>query len=538
MDKRTISALVLIFAIYLVFDHFIWKPQREHAQKLQKQQSELQLPDSLGVSQTTTIPLEATGLAEDLAGASEAVALSLENDVFKVDFSSQGAAITGIELKEYKREKDTAVNLVPTGEKLALLSVYQPEGSLNFGGSLFLHEVSEDLRSVSFYLGEKEQPSILKRYTLDASYGIRMEIEVAGVSQGLRLDFSAGIADSENYVKNKQQDYRFFLYANNSLTKQNLAKMRKNQPQGSFDSFDYIAVRSKYFSLALKEDKPALSKSFNSNLNSETANPGFSLDSYHKEPKANWSQSFILYAGPADAALLKPYAANMENIAERGPNWLRWLANIFALFLNWLHRYVRNYGVVLIILALLLKVILHPLTHKSMDAQFKMQKIQPQVQALQAKYKNDPQTMQIELSKLYKEAGANPMSGCLPLLLQMPIFISLYNVLRYSLDMRNAGFMLWIKDLSEPDPYLILPIIMGGFMLLQSLMMQPKASDLAEMDEKQKAMQSSQKMMTWMMPIMMFFIFRSMPAGLVLYWTTFNIFSVAQQYYLKKHYKK
>ncbi|HQB98208.1 MAG TPA: YidC/Oxa1 family membrane protein insertase, partial [Candidatus Cloacimonadota bacterium] len=201
------------------------------------------------------------------------------------------------------------------------------------------------------------------------------------------------------------------------------------------------------------------------------------------------------------------------------------------------HGYIRNYGVVLIILALVLKVVLHPLTHKSMQASFKMQKIQPQMQFLQKKYKDDPRTLQLEMSKLYKEAGANPLSGCLPLLLQMPIFISLYNVLRYSLDMRNAGFVLWLKDLSEPDPYLILPIIMGIFMVIQSLMMQPPKTDPKDMDDKQRAAQSSQKMMTWMMPIMMFFIFRNMPAGLVLYWTVFNIFSVIQQYYLLKQHR-
>lgn len=537
MDKRTITALILIFSIYLVFDHFIWKPQRERAQKLQKQQTEMQQPDTTS-SAAATLPLETSPIADSLSGAEEAAAISLENAVFKVDFSSKGAAITGIELKHFSHDAGSEVNLIPAGDAVGLLSVYQPDGSLNLADKLFLHEVSADMRSVSFYLGDKEAPAILKRYTLDESYGIRLEIAVQGLSQGLRLDFSGGIADSEKFIKNKAQDYRFFLNADNAISKLSLAKMRKSLPQGSFGSFGFIAVRSKYFTLALKETEPALSQSYNSSINSQTANPGFSLDSYHKEAKANWSQSFVLYAGPADANLLKPYGKQMENIAERGPNWLRWLANVFAWFLNWLHRYVRNYGVVLIILAFLLKIILHPLTHKGMDAQFKMQKIQPQVQALQAKYKNDPQTMQIELSKLYKEAGTSPFSGCLPLLLQMPIFIALYNVLRYSLDMRNAGFMLWLKDLSEPDPYLILPIIMGGFMLLQSLMMQPKASDLADMDEKQKAMQSSQKMMTWMMPIMMFFIFRSMPAGLVLYWTTFNIFSVIQQYFLKKHYNE
>jgi YidC/Oxa1 family membrane protein insertase len=159
------------------------------------------------------------------------------------------------------------------------------------------------------------------------------------------------------------------------------------------------------------------------------------------------------------------------------------------------------------------------------------------VQAIQAQYKNDPKMMQMELSKLYKENGASPFSGCLPLLIQMPIFISLYNVLRYSLDMRNAGFIFWLKDLSEPDKFMVLPILMGVFMILQSRMMRPPVQDEANMDEKQKAMQSSQKMMTWMMPVMMFFIFRSMPAGLVLYWTVFNVLSIVQQYYLQKHFR-
>ncbi|MDD2332556.1 MAG: YidC/Oxa1 family membrane protein insertase, partial [Candidatus Cloacimonetes bacterium] len=129
----------------------------------------------------------------------------------------------------------------------------------------------------------------------------------------------------------------------------------------------------------------------------------------------------------------------------------------------------------------------------------------------------------------------SPLSGCLPLLLQMPIFFSLYSVLRSSLDMRNAHFLGWIKDLSEPDPYLVLPILMGIFMFVQSRMMRPPTDNLEEMDEKQKAQIQSQKMMTWMMPLIFFFVFRNMPAGLVLYWTVFNVLSIIQQYYLQKH---
>jgi len=119
----------------------------------------------------------------------------------------------------------------------------------------------------------------------------------------------------------------------------------------------------------------------------------------------------------------------------------------------------------------------------------------------------------------------------------MPIIIPLYSVLRYSLDMRNAYFGLWLKDLSEPDPYMILPIIMGVFMLAQSLLMRPAQMDDANLTEQQKMQKSQMKMMTWMMPIMMFFIFKGMPAGLVLYWTAFNILSVIHQFYVNKKFK-
>ena len=272
-------------------------------------------------------------------------------------------------------------------------------------------------------------------------------------------------------------------------------------------------------------------------ISTTNQSPAFKLNSEQKITRNDWTQSFLIYAGPADYDILKSYGSSLENVAERGASWLRWLASIFAWFLKFLHSLIPNYGVVIIIFSIVLKIVLHPFTHKQMDASLKMQRIQPQVQAIQTQYKNDPRMMQQELSKLYKENGASPFSGCLPILIQMPIFISLYNVLRYSLDMRNAGFVFWLKDLSEPDKYMVLPILMGLFMIVQSRMMRPPVQEGAVLDEKQQAAMQSQKMMTWIMPVMMFFIFRSMPAGLVLYWTVFNILGILQQYYLQKHLK-
>jgi len=530
-----------MLVLYLVFDQFFWKPQRDRAAMAARQTPTEEVvaspaSDSLAQDTVLTSPVILDSLVSSSAAAREII---LENDKIKVGFNSLGGNISFIELKQYTNTEDVPVNLIPPGATLTKTELFHPGGATDLSTTVFDYSLEDSTNAVLFYLGELESPRVSKRFELDELYGIRMDVKAENLAaaNGLKLDFSAGIADSEKNLRAKAQDYRLMLFADNSISKTTLGKLKKNPPQGSIGSFSWIAIQTKYFSIALSEMEPPLTRNFSALINPDTGNPAFILDSRQKDAKSTWQQSFTIYAGPTDAKILKGYGRQMERIADRGAGWLRWLANIFTWFLNWLHGYVRNYGVVIVIFALLLKIILHPLTHKSMDASLKMQKIQPQMQALQQKYKNDPKTLQLEMSKLYKEAGANPLSGCLPLLLQMPIFFSLYNVLRYSLDMRNAGFVLWLKDLSEPDPYLILPILMGVFMIVQSLMMQPKRGNIEEMDEKQRAAASSQKMMTWIMPIMMFFIFRSMPAGLVLYWTVFNIFSVIQQYILKKRYQ-
>ncbi|MCB5262757.1 MAG: membrane protein insertase YidC [Candidatus Cloacimonetes bacterium] len=539
MDKRTLTALLLMLALWLAFDQFVWKPQRESA-RLNQQNELLQQEPALAdtLEKDATEPQLAYSDSLVFIEGAETQELELENDYVKVVFSSKGAVVRSIKLKGYDYSEGVPVDLIPENEAILGTTISQGSTDIDLAKRNFAFSENPEGKSISFYLGEEAEPQVLREYNLDEKYGIGVitKVQNLGNVNGIRLDLSAGIADSEKNLKTKAQDYRFFLYADNELLKLTLGKMRKKPPSGNFGSYGFAAVRSKYFTLALMETEPQLSRGFSGEINPDTENPGFSVDSIQRTAKSNWEQNFVLFAGPADASMLKTYGPQMENIAERGYNWLRWLANAFAWFLSWLYGIVKNYGVVIVIFAFLIKIVLHPLTNKSMSASFKMQQIQPQLHALQAKYKNDPKTLQVEMSKLYKEAGASPMSGCLPLLLQMPIFFALYNVLRYSLDMRNAGFVFWLKDLSEPDPYMILPILMGVFMIIQSKMMQPKQANVDEMDEKQKAAQSTQKMMTWMMPIMMFFIFKGMPAGLVLYWTVFNIYSVIQQYYLlKKH---
>jgi YidC/Oxa1 family membrane protein insertase len=223
----------------------------------------------------------------------------------------------------------------------------------------------------------------------------------------------------------------------------------------------------------------------------------------------------------------------MEHIVDMSAVWLRPLALLFKWYITMLHKLVRNYGIVILLFSLTLKILLTPLTNKSLRSSKKLQELQPKMKEIQQKFKNDIKKQQEELKALYKEHNVSPLGGCLPLLFQMPIFFALYPVLRYSIEFRQAKF-LYLKDLSAPDPYIIIPILMGIFMFIQQRMMQPAQVDTSNMDEQQRAMQQSGKMMTYIMPPFMIFIFKSLPAGLVLYWTTFNVLSIVQQYYLNK----
>ena len=542
MDKRTLISLLIVLILFTILQVYVFKPPTPPAESEQVQDSLAKtVPDTIN----TPVAVPATIAKWDsLASYPDSIkTLTLENDNFTVKFSSLGASISSVSLKKYFwADKPVPVDLVPEQGRLAGISLLGLNVDQNKDLKLLNWYYTQLDSSVVFWLGDEANPLVKKVYTLDDKYGILMDVAVSSSFPvyGIEYDYSDGIADTGKIKSNlKDTDYKLLLFYENELQKFSLSKVRKKQPQGPVSAFKWAALRTKYFTIAINETGNPLTSNYFAQVSPTTGNPAIVLNSFDRSPSQNWEQHFLIYAGPADYNLMKSYTdTKMELIPERGPGWLRWLSNPIAWLLQFLHSFIPNYGIVIIIFSILLKIILQPLTNKSTKANLKMQSIQPQVQELQKKYKNDPQRMQQELSKLYKEAGANPFSGCFPLLLQMPIFIALYNVLRYTIDMRNARFFGWLNDLSEPDPYLILPLIMAGFMVLQSLMSQPSKETLDKMDDQQKAMQRSTKMMTWLMPIIMFFIFRSLPSGLVLYYTVFNILSVIQMYYMKKNMKK
>ena len=230
-----------------------------------------------------------------------------------------------------------------------------------------------------------------------------------------------------------------------------------------------------------------------------------------------WRSQF--YAGPKDQKRLEQIATNLNLTVDYGFLW--WLAVPLFWLLDWLHGLVRNWGVAIILLTVLVKLVLYPLSSASYRSMANMRRVAPQMKRLQERYADDRQRLSQEMMGLYKKEGVNPLGGCLPMLLPMPIFIALYWVLFESVELRQAPFMFWIDDLAAMDPFFVLPLLMGAAMYGQQLLA-PTMGD------------PMQARIMKLMPIMFTVLFLFFPAGLVLYWLVNSVLSIAQQWYVMK----
>jgi|KBSSwiStaDraftv2_1062776.scaffolds.fasta_scaffold39498_2 YidC/Oxa1 family membrane protein insertase len=264
------------------------------------------------------------------------------------------------------------------------------------------------------------------------------------------------------------------------------------------------------------------------------------------EPGQAWEGKVTIYVGPKEHARLKGVGAGLEKSIyfggfplpqSYGGLPMEWLAVPIMALINIFHAYSGNYGVAIILLTIITKVLFFPLTLKSMTSMKAMQTLQPQINALRSKYKSDPQRLQRETMELYRANKVNPLGGCLPMVVQIPIFYALYVALSVSVEMQNAPFIcfgrlpkwmpllggqdLWICDLAAYDPTYILPLLMGASMFVQQKM-QPVMGD------------PRQAKMMLFMPVLFTFMFLNLPSGLVLYWTLSNVFQIAQQKYMER----
>jgi YidC/Oxa1 family membrane protein insertase len=246
-----------------------------------------------------------------------------------------------------------------------------------------------------------------------------------------------------------------------------------------------------------------------------------------------------VYLGPLEYDTVKEYGRGLEQTMALGAAWIiRPIAEYVMIpvfkFLRW---FIPNYGVVIIVFSILLKFALHPLTRTSMKSMRKMQALNPLMTEIREKYKDEPQKMNEHVMKLYKEYGVNPASGCLPILLQMPILFALYAVFRSSIELRQSAFVWWIDDLSIPDVIAKLPFTIPLFGITDISGLAVAMGVTMFIQQKMTVTDPRQKAMVWMMPIMMVLLFNSLPSGLNLYYFVFNLLSIVQQMWFNRQHK-
>jgi len=230
------------------------------------------------------------------------------------------------------------------------------------------------------------------------------------------------------------------------------------------------------------------------------------------------------YIGPKEYNILQSIHPELTEAIEYG--WFTFISKPLFAVLHWLDNHIGNWGWSIIILTLLIKLILFPLSYKGMMSMQKLKDLAPKMKEIKERYKDDSQKMNMKMMELYKKHGANPMGGCLPMLLQIPVFFALYRVFLNAVELQGAPWALWIQDLSLQDPYFVLPVLMGA-----SMWFQQKITPNTMTDPMQ------QKIFQWL-PVVMTMFFLTFPAGLVLYWLVNNVFTIAQQYVINAAYEK
>jgi len=585
MDKRSFIAVIVTFAILIGWQYLYMAPrQKEAARKRAAELRMRQAEDSLAALEAARQPSSEDGGAasgevdrgrgEEYAetGAEEGdvtpgeadeaepVEIAIDNGVMTAVLSSRGAELTGVELSGYERSGGGAVQLVPEGEVGAAALALLDDGRWR-PLSARVFEVTIDGREVEgdelIRLGEeREEVRVVLSETMSGggraskAFTFRRDSYEVGLDVVIRRE--GEIRDAEAYSVSWKCGLEFNEKDRNWEKRQMaaLGKVGEDFHDESASKLDpderkehsgvvvWAGVRSKYFlSAIITGDQRSGTLAMSGDKERGVA--GYAVEYPFRGDPRRIEDSFRLYLGPLDMDRLEEYGVGLEKAIDLGR--LRFFSSFILKLMVWMYGFIPNYGAVIIIISIMTKILFYRLTHKSFKSMKDMQRLQPRIKELQEKYKDDKAKLNEATMKMYKEAGVNPLGGCLPLLLQMPVFIALFNVLRNTIELRNAQFVLWIDDLSSPDvlfglgvnlPFLgsefhLLPILMGGAMVLQSKLGGSPTGDSAGPAAQTKMMQT-------FMPIIFTVLFYNMPSGLVLYWLVNNILSIAQQYYVHR----
>jgi YidC/Oxa1 family membrane protein insertase len=499
------------------------------------------------------------GLFEAPAESVPARTIRVETDRYIAHFNSQGAGLSRFELKGLKSYYGETVVLVDEGvENMAAsfnlngrrVDTADLAFSTNAPESFYLHP-GESRELVFSYLGQDGGRAEL-RYELNGdNHRMDAAFYLAGLSEPLRHT-TWGIRWGSGLELTEQSAMQDNAYTEGlALTGSELNRYRLGSKEDAGETrfkgrVHWAASRNKYFEIALVPSDATAEEVYfrgvQSGAGSKDAHAAYAFEmELPLLDKKGIDQRFALYLGPLHGEELEVMDPSLgqsimtkTSLGFMGFMWplIRPFANLVLWVFAKLNLFISNYGVLIIVFSFLVKLVVWPLTHKSYQSMKEMQKIRPLQEEIKKKYGKNPQKMQEETMKLYREHKVNPLGGCLPNLLQMPLLFSLYFVFRGAFELRGASFVGWITDLSIPDSIMSLPFALPLYGDSVSLLAIIFAISSA-IQMRMTLTDPNQKMMLYFMPVMMLLIFNQLPSGLTLYYTIFNLLSAAQQHYSK-----
>lgn len=537
MEKfRTLLYISLALVLFLIWQ--AW--ERDYGQLAQPEPAKAVSPQAVPSEDLPTAPA-VTGAATAIEGvqrppieAPQSKRIHVTTDVFDIEIDTMGGDLRKVDLVKYPVSVDTPDQpfRLMTDEQAnlfisqsGLLGDNAPKHTAVYqstAGSYAMRD-GEDTLAVTLEWRGENGVKIEKVYTFTrGKYDIDVEY---------RVHNSGNAAWNGRFYRQLKRAYAEreskFLYTFTGAV--------VSSPEEPYEKFDFDDMRDKNLARDIKGGWVAMIQHYfiaawtgdegqaNHVYTKATANDQFVVGMVANPTQVAAGQTATIkakmFVGPKLQNELEALAPHLELTVDYG--WLTVLAKPIYWLMKQIHGLLGNWGWSIIILTLLIKLVFYKLSETSYRSMARMRKMQPRLQQLKERFGDDKQGMQQAMMKLYKEEKINPFGGCLPILIQIPVFIALYWVLLESVELRQAPFVLWIKDLSTPDPYFVLPIVMGVTMILQQKL---NPSPLDEM----------QKKIMMMLPIMFTVFFLFFPAGLVLYWTANNILSIAQQWVITK----
>ncbi len=522
MERNTLLAVILSVVVLFVWAEFFGPKPDPNAQKAENKSVQVTEPEKKAekpaeqAAATANLP---TGTVAPSI-ANEVKTGSIQTGVMRLDYTSIGGYITRASVTEgkYKNKDLNMLAALQQGQTFpAMSSIFSREPNYTVADKSDnrikfayeqdgLTEIKEIEETGDYVI--KITKTIINRTAADITY--RPAIRYDSIHSNADVFSSYGkvfeiLAAPEGSGLNEISDA------------EELTKTLAEKP------VQWVGVNYGFFLFALINDGRDLA--FSGDVNKDQ-NHTF-LTASKKDilipagKSASWT--FTLFLGPKEGKYLNAVGNGLENSIDLG--WFSFLAKPLLWLLNFFYQYVSNYGIAIILLTILVKLLLWPLSDASYKSMSKMKKLMPKVEELKKKYKDDKESLNKETMLLYQKEGVNPLGGCLPIFIQMPIYIALYSMLNNAVELYNTPFLpFWLTDLSEKDPFFILPVALGGFMFIQQKMMP------TQMDNAQA------KIMLYAMPIMFAGFMLFLPSGLNLYILANTLLGIAQQSYVNKKY--